>query len=151
LARGCDGHKGRDSQQHRENGVDDYLSFAQIVVKVAAQSFFDHIRLRFKSKTVSIVRHRHDFYHFIDEPPQIAQGGKGVVVPGCPACRKRFYTMPKWLKSCRRISCCKALSNSDFFTSGSMRLSAEETGITSLQDKNTLGEAFTISVETHPP
>jgi hypothetical protein len=36
LARGCDGHKGRDSQQRSENGVDDYLGFAQIVVKVAA-------------------------------------------------------------------------------------------------------------------
>src|SRR5712692_9556302 len=36
LARGGDGHKGRDSQQHGENGVDDYLGFAKIVVKAAA-------------------------------------------------------------------------------------------------------------------
>ena len=36
LARGCNGHKGRDSQQHCENGVDDYLGLAQIVVKVVA-------------------------------------------------------------------------------------------------------------------
>src|ERR1700730_8103422 len=36
LARGCDGHKGRDSQQQCENGVDDYLGLAQIVVKAAA-------------------------------------------------------------------------------------------------------------------
>ena len=28
--------------------------------------------------------HRHDFSHFIDEPPSIAEGGKGVVV-GRPA------------------------------------------------------------------
>src|SRR6267378_211041 len=56
LARGGDGHKGRDRQQHCENGVDDYLGFAQIVVKVAAQFVFDHIRLRFKSKTVRVVR-----------------------------------------------------------------------------------------------
>ena len=41
--------------------------------------------------------HRHDFSHFIDEPPSIAQGGKGVVVPGCPACRKRINTMPQFL------------------------------------------------------
>jgi hypothetical protein len=40
---------------------------------------------------------RHDFSHFIDEPPSIAQGGKGVVVPGCPACRKRINTMPQFL------------------------------------------------------
>jgi hypothetical protein len=28
--------------------------------------------------------HKHDFSHFIDEPPSVAQGGKGVVVPGLP-------------------------------------------------------------------
>ncbi len=32
---------------------------------------------------------RHDFNYFVHEPPLIAQGGKGVVVPGCPACMKR--------------------------------------------------------------
>jgi hypothetical protein len=26
--------------------------------------------------------HRHDFSHFIEEPPSVAQGGNGVVVPG---------------------------------------------------------------------
>jgi hypothetical protein len=41
--------------------------------------------------------HRHDFSHFVDEPPSIAQGGKGVVVSGCPACKKKFGTMPQFL------------------------------------------------------
>jgi len=27
---------------------------------------------------------------FVDEPPSIAQGGRGVVVPGCPTCKKKF-------------------------------------------------------------
>lgn len=40
---------------------------------------------------------RHDFSHFVDEPPSVAQGGKGVVVPGCPACKKRIATMPQFL------------------------------------------------------
>jgi hypothetical protein len=40
---------------------------------------------------------RHDFSHFIDEPPSIAEGGRGVVVPGCPACKKRINTMPQFL------------------------------------------------------
>src|SRR6267143_7246649 len=40
---------------------------------------------------------RHDFNYFIDEPPSIAQGGKGVVVPGCPACKKRINTMNQCL------------------------------------------------------
>jgi hypothetical protein len=39
----------------------------------------------------------HDFSTFVDEPPSIAQGGKGVVVPGCPACKKVFGTMPKFI------------------------------------------------------
>jgi hypothetical protein len=33
--------------------------------------------------------HRHDFSYFVDEPPSVVQGGKGVVVAGCPACRKK--------------------------------------------------------------
>jgi hypothetical protein len=35
---------------------------------------------------------RHDFDTFVDNPPSVAQGGKGVVVPGCTVCRKRFNT-----------------------------------------------------------
>jgi len=41
--------------------------------------------------------HRDDFSYFVDEPPSVAQGGKGVVVFGCPTClsvgsRSRFGT-----------------------------------------------------------
>jgi hypothetical protein len=28
---------------------------------------------------------RHDLSYFVDEPPSVAQGGRGVVVAGCPA------------------------------------------------------------------
>jgi hypothetical protein len=41
--------------------------------------------------------HRHAFSHFVDEPPSLAKGGLGVVVSGCPACRKRINTMPQFL------------------------------------------------------
>jgi hypothetical protein len=41
--------------------------------------------------------HRHDFSHFIDEPPSVAEGGKGVVVGGCPACRRRINSMTQFL------------------------------------------------------
>ena len=30
---------------------------------------------------------------FVENPPSIAQGGQGVVVSGCPACRKRFQSL----------------------------------------------------------
>jgi hypothetical protein len=41
--------------------------------------------------------HRHDFSHFIDQPPSVAEDGKGVVVPGCPACQTRINTMSQFL------------------------------------------------------
>jgi hypothetical protein len=31
------------------------------------------------------------------KPPSIAQGGKGVVVPGCPACMEGINTMSQFL------------------------------------------------------
>jgi hypothetical protein len=34
---------------------------------------------------------------FVDNPPSVAQGGRGVVVQGCPACKKKFYTTPQFL------------------------------------------------------
>jgi len=40
---------------------------------------------------------RHSMGHFVDKPPSIAQGGRGVVVPGCPACEKRINTMSQFL------------------------------------------------------
>jgi hypothetical protein len=40
---------------------------------------------------------RHDFSHFVDNPPSMAQGGKGVVVPGCPHCRKQINTIGQFL------------------------------------------------------
>ena len=36
---------------------------------------------------------RHDFSYFIDDPPSMAQGGRGVCVPGCSVCRKQINTM----------------------------------------------------------
>jgi hypothetical protein len=41
--------------------------------------------------------YRHDFSTFVDEPPLSSQGGKGVVVAGCPACRKRLQSMNEFL------------------------------------------------------
>jgi hypothetical protein len=40
---------------------------------------------------------RHDLSTFAEEPPSVAQGGKGVTVPGCPCCRKRFGTIAQFL------------------------------------------------------
>jgi hypothetical protein len=40
---------------------------------------------------------RHSFDTFVYNPPSIAEGGNGVVVPGCPACRKRLFTMAQFL------------------------------------------------------
>ena len=40
---------------------------------------------------------RHSWDHLIDEPPSVAQGGKGIVVSGCPACKKRINSMSQFL------------------------------------------------------
>jgi hypothetical protein len=36
---------------------------------------------------------RHNLSTFIDSPPSVAQGGRGIVVTGCPLCRKQFGTV----------------------------------------------------------
>jgi hypothetical protein len=41
---------------------------------------------------------RHQFDTFVDEPPSIAQGGRGVVCPGCVAYRKRIFTIPQFIE-----------------------------------------------------
>ena len=41
---------------------------------------------------------RHDFSTFLDAEPSFANGGPGVVTPGCPACKKKFYTMSMFIR-----------------------------------------------------
>jgi hypothetical protein len=41
----------------------------------------------------SEIRH-HDFSTFVDEPPSMAQGGKGVTVPGLPEAIEYDGTVP---------------------------------------------------------
>jgi hypothetical protein len=38
-----------------------------------------------------------NFSYFVDNPRSVAQGGKGVVVSGCPACNKRNNTTAQFL------------------------------------------------------
>jgi hypothetical protein len=35
---------------------------------------------------------KHVWDTFVSNPPSIAEGGKGVVVPGCVKCKLRLYT-----------------------------------------------------------
>jgi hypothetical protein len=39
----------------------------------------------------------HDLTHFVNEPPSIAEGGRGVVITGCSRCRKRFGTVSQFI------------------------------------------------------
>jgi hypothetical protein len=54
-----------------------------------------HRRLYGNNRPTTTTHYHH--YYFIDEPPSIAEGGKGVVVPGCPACKKRINTTSQFL------------------------------------------------------
>ena len=41
---------------------------------------------------------KHDFDRFVDPSAPRLPGRKGVVVPGCPHCRKKFYTMAQFIE-----------------------------------------------------
>ena len=54
-----------------------------------------------KSQIISAAQaelQRHSFDTFVDDPPSVAQGGRGVVVPGCPQCKKRLQTMNQFME-----------------------------------------------------
>jgi hypothetical protein len=40
---------------------------------------------------------RHTWDNFVLNPPAVALGGEGVVVPGCPSCRKRINTLSEYM------------------------------------------------------
>jgi hypothetical protein len=41
---------------------------------------------------------RHSWDTFVDEPPSVAAGGIGIVIPGFPACHKRINTNDQYLR-----------------------------------------------------
>lgn len=41
---------------------------------------------------------KHDFSTFVENPPSIAKGGMGAVVPGCPHCEKRLSTISQFIE-----------------------------------------------------
>ena len=47
---------------------------------------------------------KHRFETFVDEPPSVAQGGKGVVVPGCAVCKIQIHTVERFLSHvCEKV------------------------------------------------
>jgi hypothetical protein len=40
---------------------------------------------------------RHSLDTFVTDSLSVAEGGTGVVVTGCVACRKRFHTIPQFI------------------------------------------------------
>jgi Fe-S oxidoreductase len=40
---------------------------------------------------------KHSLDTFVDDPPSIAKGGRGVVVTGCPGCRKQFQSVNQFV------------------------------------------------------
>jgi hypothetical protein len=41
---------------------------------------------------------KHTFDTFVENPPPIARGGRGVVVSGCPGCRKRLQSLNQFIE-----------------------------------------------------
>jgi len=48
-------------------------------------------------KAVQTELQRHTFDTFMDEPPSIVRGGKGIVVSGCPACKKPLQSVAQFV------------------------------------------------------
>jgi hypothetical protein len=48
-------------------------------------------------KTIQVDLQEHAFNTFIDNPPSIARGSKGVVVSGCPACKKQLQSVAQFM------------------------------------------------------
>ena len=47
---------------------------------------------------------KHRFDTFVDEPPSVAQGGKGVVVPGCAVCKIQIQTVERFVSHlCEKV------------------------------------------------
>jgi hypothetical protein len=42
--------------------------------------------------------YRHDFGTYVEDPRIIARGGRGIVVAGCPACKKRLQSVNELLR-----------------------------------------------------
>jgi hypothetical protein len=40
---------------------------------------------------------RHNFDTFVDNPPSVARGGRGHVVSGCLACKKRMQSLNQFM------------------------------------------------------
>ena len=54
-----------------------------------------------KSELIAAIQReilRHDFGTFVENPPSVARGGRGVVVPGCTICTKRANTTTQFLE-----------------------------------------------------
>jgi hypothetical protein len=54
---------------------------------------------------------RHSFDVFVDEPPVMAEGIRGVGVPGCPVCRKRISSMAQFVDPSLMMFCLPQLRN----------------------------------------
>jgi hypothetical protein len=53
-----------------------------------------------REKVLTVARQemqKHSFDTFVDEPPSIAQGGRGVVVSGCPHCKIKFQSLNQFM------------------------------------------------------
>lgn len=44
---------------------------------------------------------KHDWSTFVDKPPSVAAGGRGVVIPGCAACGVRCNTTADFVNHLR--------------------------------------------------
>ena len=97
-----------------------FWQFLQVIIICAMENPFGQETDYTKMKKAELLRalqaEIRRFSHFAENPPSMLQGGKGVVVPGCPMCKKRINTMSQFLNYesvTSLISCQTAVINED--------------------------------------
>jgi hypothetical protein len=71
--------------------------FVQLLLNDIVLNMDNETKIRiFQSAKRELMRHTWDT--FVDEPPSVAAGGNGVVIPGCRACKRRINTNDQYLR-----------------------------------------------------
>lgn len=59
--------------------------------------------------TIAHELRKHSLDTFVDNPPAVADGGNGILVTGCPACRARLFTTSQFVEHLIQVAIPRAV------------------------------------------
>jgi len=86
--------------EHRELRVGRQLTDSLHQSELPAESEIEMMDAAVKARFCEVMKAefaKHRWDTFVDEPPGMAQGGSGVVVPGCSICKTRLQTVNQFI------------------------------------------------------